>query len=335
MSEPRREIVQADALAWMRANAAPERASVVTSLPDVSELPQLDLAGWRAWFVDAARAVVRWVPEGGLAIFYQSDVRADGALVDKGHLVSRAADEEGAAVLFHKIVCRQAPGTIAFGRPSYSHMIAITRGAVQAPRSPGPDVIADAGHMPWSRAMGVTACRVACRYLLDNTDTRVVVDPFCGRGTVLAVANALGLAALGVDISARRCRAARSLTIRETPDDDTAEAALLRGARCFDESAFFEAHEAWEDRWRESVDDDERRVFQGLVQIAAALHKLHAMGAPDAASRLLAKGLAKLDASPERVASLGLEAFRDQVRACEPAVREARLDRSSVPRILE
>jgi tRNA G10 N-methylase Trm11 len=40
-----------------------------------------------------------------------------------------------------------------------------------------------------------------------------VVDPFCGQGTVLAVANTLGLAAIGVDRNSRACRAARKLTL--------------------------------------------------------------------------------------------------------------------------
>jgi tRNA G10 N-methylase Trm11 len=61
--------------------------------------------------------------------------------------------------------------------------------------------------------MGADACRVACRYLVDETETKLVVDPFCGHGTVLAVANALGLDALGVDTNARRCRAARTLVL--------------------------------------------------------------------------------------------------------------------------
>lgn len=62
--------------------------------------------------------------------------------------------------------------------------------------------------------MGVTACEVACRYLRDETETAVVVDPFCGRGTVLAVANAMGFDAIGVDLGARRCRAARTAVAR-------------------------------------------------------------------------------------------------------------------------
>jgi hypothetical protein len=116
-------------------------------------------------------------------------------------------------VLFHKIVCRNPPGSIAFGRSGYSHLIAITRGEVHKARYPGVEVLAEAGHMPWSQAMGVAACTLTCRYLVENTSTRVVVDPFCGLGTVLAVANAMGLDAIGVERSARRVKGARKLTV--------------------------------------------------------------------------------------------------------------------------
>jgi DNA modification methylase len=70
--------------------------------------------------------------------------------------------------------------------------------------------------MPWSRATGVHACQLACRFLLEETPTRLVVDPFCGHGTVLAVANAMGLDTIGIDVSVRQCRAARKLRIELT-----------------------------------------------------------------------------------------------------------------------
>ena len=76
-----------------------------------------------------------------------------------------------------------------------------------------PDVLDDAGLMTWSKAMGVAACVLACRYLRNETQTRLVVDPFCGHGTVLAVANVMGFEGLGVDRSSRQVRAARKLTI--------------------------------------------------------------------------------------------------------------------------
>jgi len=197
---------------WLDENAASPRTSVITSLPDVSEL-ELDLSGWKAWFVATAEKVIRWVPDGGLAIFFQSDIRLRSAIVDKSSLIVRAAEAAGADIVFHKIVCRSPPGTIAYGRPSWSHMIALARGAWEPPRSPGPEVLPDAGFMPWSRAMGVEACREACRYLRENTPTETVVDPFCGQGTVLAVAESMGFSALGVERSAKRCKVARTLVI--------------------------------------------------------------------------------------------------------------------------
>lgn len=211
--KPARRVVQGEALAWLDANPSEARASVITSLPDVSEVRGATLESWRAWFVSAARRVLRWIPESGVAIFYQSDIRFRGAWIDKGYLVMRACEDEGASVLWHKIVCRQVPGSIALGRPSYSHMIALSR-VPKAPRGrPGPDVLPDAGLMSWSRAMGTTACEVACRFLADETETRIIVDPFCGQGTVLAVANAMGFDAIGVDLSAKRCRAARRFVV--------------------------------------------------------------------------------------------------------------------------
>ena len=204
---PRRTVAQTEALAWLTTHVAAPGTSVITSLPDVSEV-SLGFEPWRAWFVRAARQIVQWVPDDGVAIFYQSDIRHEGAWVDKGFLVSMAADTEKATLLWHKIVCRKPPGAISSGRPTYSHMLCFSRSPRPNLTRPGPDVLADAGHMPWNRAMGETACKVACRFLRDETPTRVVVDPFCGEGTALAVANAFGFEAVGVDLSARRCRIA-------------------------------------------------------------------------------------------------------------------------------
>ncbi len=210
-----RLVVQADALAWMSDNAAEPGDAVVTSLPDVSELPGLGpgLDGWKRWFCDAAARVMAWPAPGMPSVFFQSDIRHHGQWVDKSYLVQQAAERVGAQLVFHKIVCRRPPGTLTQGRPSYSHLLAFTLGAPVIPKKPSADVLPDAGEMPWSRAMGTRACEAACRFLLAETSARRVVDPFCGKGTVLAVANLLGLDALGIELSAKRCRFARNLNL--------------------------------------------------------------------------------------------------------------------------
>jgi uncharacterized protein len=67
---------------------------------------------------------------------------------------------------------------------------------------------------------------------------------------------------------------------------------IARGRAAFEEGRFFEAHELWEEVWRE-LEGEERRLVQGLIQIAAALHH-RAQGRPRPAARLVTKGLDKL-----------------------------------------
>lgn len=204
----------ADALQWLSALPGPLRGcSMFTSLPDATELPGIGQQAWRDWFVEAARLVIRRAPEDGVAIFYQSDVKRAGLWVDKAYLVQKAAEQEGAAQLFHKIVCRRPAGTVTFGRAAYGHLLCFSRGLKADVARSSADVLADAGAMTWVRAVGLTACRVACRYILEQTPTRTVVDPFCGVGTALAVANELGLDAVGVELNQKRARKARGLSL--------------------------------------------------------------------------------------------------------------------------
>jgi hypothetical protein len=202
-----------ESLAWLRERGPLPGASLVTSLPDASELPSLGLEEWRRWFVEAAASVMAATVDEGVAIFFQSDIRRDGLWIDKGDLVSRAAERAGMGLLFHKIVCRRPAGTVTFGRASYSHLLGFARVLRPTLARSTADVLPDAGFMPGTKAMGVTACLEACRFVQRETGTRIVVDPFCGFGTVLAVANALGLDAVGVDISERMCRRARKLQL--------------------------------------------------------------------------------------------------------------------------
>ena len=112
---------------------------------------------------------------------------------------------------------------------------------------------------------------------------------------------------------------------------------VSEGARLFDDRRFFEAHEAWEARWLVETDETRRLLLQGLIQIAAAFHKLVDKSAPEPAASLFAKGLAKLDrcaidstgaATPDALAR-----FRDDVRACASALAQNRFEATMTPRI--
>lgn len=210
--QPTRVVHCADAMPWLRMQGVLAGTCAVTSLPDVSEIGK-SLPVWRAWFLEAVRLVIDTVPAESAAIFFQSDIKRDGAWIDKGALVTRAAEDAGARILFHKIVCRRPPGMLTAGRPGFTHLIAVSRAMGCPDVLPIPDVIVDAGRSPWVRAMGVRAAAHAVRFARDQVGARTVLDPFCGVGTVLAVANALGLDAVGVELAKKRSEQARGLVI--------------------------------------------------------------------------------------------------------------------------
>ena len=206
-----RVIHHGDGLEFLARERLPADHAIVTSLPDHSELPALGVPGWRRWFIDATASVCRAVHDDAVAVFYQTDVKYDGRWIDKAHLVLCGADAAGSHALWHKVVCRVAPGTIAFGRPAYAHIVCVSRTRRLAPGASTADVLPSLGAMSWSRAMGAAACDAVVRFVA-SIGARTVVDPFCGHGSVLAAANAHGLDAIGVELSRRRAAKARSAT---------------------------------------------------------------------------------------------------------------------------
>jgi hypothetical protein len=209
-----RTVHQGDGLAWLKSNPLAADAAIITSLPDSSELPTLGFAKWRAWFIDTSSLLCAAVAPGSAALFFQTDVKREGEWVDKGYLAQRGAENAGVPLVFHKIVCRAPAGIATFGRPAYAHLLGFSKSIRPDPGKSTADVIPRLGEMPWSRAMGVEACVVACKWLLTHTPCRTVVDPFCGLGTVLAVAEQLGMNAIGVELSPKRAARARDLTVR-------------------------------------------------------------------------------------------------------------------------
>jgi hypothetical protein len=207
-----RVVHQTDGVGWLE-GADLRGCAVVTSLPDHSEL-SLGVEGWRAWFVATAELICRKVDDDAVAVFYQTDVKHEGRQIDKGYLVSKGAEAAGSHCLFHKVVCRVPPGVVTRTRPAYTHLLAFSRALQLDVARSTPDVLPRLGEMVWPRAMGVEACEAVARFVVRDTACKTVVDPFCGHGTMLAVANAHGLDAVGVELSRKRAEKARTLVLR-------------------------------------------------------------------------------------------------------------------------
>ena len=73
---------------------------------------------------------------------------------------------------------------------------------------------------------------------------------------------------------------------------------LQDGINFFNVGQYFEAHEAWEDLWRETQ-GPLRFFYQGLVQAAVGLHHLN-KGNLNGSMAQLRKSISKLEQYPDR-----------------------------------
>ena len=91
-----------------------------------------------------------------------------------------------------------------------------------------------------------------------------------------------------------------------------------RGIRLFNAREFYDAHEVWEDVWRESH-GLEKKFLQGLIQAAVALHH-HSTGNVVGACSLMLRAGKNLDACPEEFAGIRVERLAEEMRVWRAAL---------------
>jgi len=114
---------------------------------------------------------------------------------------------------------------------------------------------------------------------------------------------------------------------------------FLDGITCFNRRAFFEAHEVWEEIWREEQ-GPARRFYQGLIQLAVCLHHF-GKGNTRGARKLCLSGGDYLQ--PYRPTYLGIDVdgLLNGIAVCcrallasDEAIPRAKLDPNLIPTIV-
>ena len=100
-------------------------------------------------------------------------------------------------------------------RPSYSDLVCYGREVKYNAAAFGVPDIVERGKMIWPKAIGLDATILGVNFLKHCAGATRIIDPFCGFGTILAVANYYELDALGVEISSKRSSKALRRTLAE------------------------------------------------------------------------------------------------------------------------
>jgi hypothetical protein len=248
LQPPSRQVIFGDAIDWLRKHPnCGLPGDVFTSIPDISELYRYgsrgreDVPGYKIWFEDAVKLIMS--KSSRYCIFLQTDVRSLNAsgqvieFVDKSYLINKAAEEQGFVLVWQKICThRKTPeNDRVYLRPAWSNLICLCRRSSPVPEqrsdtvcgSPTmpvyspynaadfstPDIFPRGG-MVWARGIGIHAALTGVSFLLHIANATCICDPFCGQGTVLALANAVGVPSIGCELSRVRAGQAERLDMR-------------------------------------------------------------------------------------------------------------------------
>jgi predicted metal-dependent hydrolase len=103
-----------------------------------------------------------------------------------------------------------------------------------------------------------------------------------------------------------------------------------RGLDAYNQGHHFDAHELWEEIWRDQPEGLDRQFLQGLIQVAAAMHKAIEQEKPAPAARLLSRALLRLEQMPPR--HWGIDVARLVVAAQQMKIELARASRPAAER---
>jgi len=107
---------------------------------------------------------------------------------------------------------------------------------------------------------------------------------------------------------------------------------LDEGARLLASRRFYKAHEAFEDLWKAASRQQDRDLWQGLAQLAAALVK-HDGREPTTAISLLAKARSRLTAARlQGEGGAAMTAYLDALAG--PIAQEQELPDTGLPKVL-
>jgi hypothetical protein len=207
------EIIQADALDWLRLKSESQKA-ILTSIPDMSEVG-LNPAEYVEFLRKSAQAILDATERHGYAIFIQTDRKYKG-WIDKSYHITDVAYTSNYRMMWHKIALIRDVGKANLHLPTYSHMLCFSRDGT--PLRSTADVI-HRGDILYEHGLGRQAVE-HCLTFLKNHKIDTIADPFVGHGTTLLVAQEMGFTGVGIDICPKQCEIARHNLSQNTESQD-------------------------------------------------------------------------------------------------------------------
>lgn len=206
-----REIICTDSLKWLKSQPVGSLPNVVTGICDQNEMGKITMKEYTVFFEKIASQIFEKLGDGCYAIFIQTDRKWDRRWLDKSYVLTSLARKYGYKTIWHKIVLHRPVGSIHLQRPTYAHMLCYSKEGTTGAGTP--DVLPP-GKKLYTNGTPLNAAEASIKFVKRYSKVKKVLDPFVGRGTIVAVAEKHGLPSIGIDISHEQCEHARKLNVK-------------------------------------------------------------------------------------------------------------------------
>lgn len=203
-----RNIICTDSLKWLVSQPDNSLPNVVTGICDQDEMDGYNMDQYKDFFANVASLIFQKLKPGCYAIFIQTDRKWQKQWLDKSFVLTNIARSHGYKTVWHKIVLHRGVDSTHLQRPTYAHMLCYSRDGTTGAATP--DVLS-VGKKLYKNGTPVNAATVALEFIKRYSRNNTVLDPFVGQGTIPAIANKLGLNAVGIDIDKNQCNKAELL----------------------------------------------------------------------------------------------------------------------------
>ena len=207
---PTRQIIVADSLKWLETQRDRSIPNVVTGICDLDEV-DLTMDQYLEFFKSATSLIFQKLDPRGYAVFIQTDRKFQREWIDKSFLLNNTAKIHGLKLVWHKIVLHREVDRTDLYRPGFAHMLCYTVNGTSGAASP--DVIPVSRRL-YKNGTPIEAATRAIAFIDRYTgSSKVILDPFVGRGTIPAIANNFGMDAIGIDIDPAQAEKARRMNM--------------------------------------------------------------------------------------------------------------------------
>lgn len=201
-------IICDDALKWLKKIKNGSIPNICTGIPDFEETSYKSLDQYIKFIKEVVELIFMKINKKGYVLMAQTDRKIDKKWLDKSYIIQNIAEKCNIPLRWHKIVLLRNVGSTHIQRPTYQQYLCFSYEG--GPGESTPDVFL-CGDKDYKNSSCKAVIHHSIDFLKKYAISKIIVDPFVGRGSILEHALKNGFNVIGIDINKEQCDITKEL----------------------------------------------------------------------------------------------------------------------------